>query len=111
MAQQSTADRARSFTDAWTRQDMETTASYLADDVVFHGPNGDLAGKEGYLAGLTNFARAVQSATILAASGDADRAIILYDLVTPGGTVSCAEMLTFRDGKIVDDRFVTSPRG
>lgn len=32
------AEIARTFTEAWSSGDMETAASYLADDVTFDGP-------------------------------------------------------------------------
>src|SRR5579871_5580715 len=93
---------ARAFTDAWTSGDLETTAQYVADDVVFDGPLGHVEGKQAYLDGLKGLAQAVDltSAQVLAAFGDDDQALIMYDLITKRfGTLRCAKLLAFSDGK------------
>lgn len=98
---------ARVFTEAWTSHDMETAATYLADDVVFDGPITHTKGKQAYIEALSRFAGAVTGVTILAAFGDETQAIIMYDLATgPFGTLPSAELLTFRDGKIAADRLI-----
>lgn len=95
------------FTEAWTSHDMETAATYLADDVVFDGPITHTKGKQAYIEALSRFAGAVTGVTILAAFGDETQAIIMYDLATgPFGTLPSAELLTFRDGKIAADRLI-----
>ena len=76
------------FTEAWTSHDMETAATYLADDVVFDGPITHTKGKQAYIEALSRFAGAVTGVTILAAFGDETQAIIMYDLATgPFGTL------------------------
>lgn len=95
---------ARAYTAAWTRHDMDTAASYLADDVTFDSPTSHSDGKEAYMQGLSTFARVVTGVTILAAFGDETQALIMYDLATvPFGSMTSAELLTFREGKIVAD--------
>jgi hypothetical protein len=95
---------ARAFTEAWTSHDLDTAATYLADDVTFDGPLTHSTGKEAYVQGLAAFARTVTGATILAAFGDDARALVMYDVTGPFGTLTCAELLAFRDGKIRADR-------
>lgn len=96
---------ARTFTEAWTRHDMETAASYLAENVVFDGPANRTTGKDAYLQGLNAFAQAVTAPRILADFGDDSQALIMYEVTMgPGGVVRGAELLTIRDGKIVDDK-------
>lgn len=107
MTEQSTpAALARSFTQAWASHDLDTAAGYLADDVTFQGPvAGKLTGKQAYMVGLTPFANSVTGLNILAAFGDDAQAVIMYEAATAhAGTLTCAELLTFRDGKIVADR-------
>jgi SnoaL-like domain len=95
---------ARAFTEAWTSHDMEAAAGYLADDVRFDGPSGHSDGKEAYVNALGNFARIVTGVKILAAFGDDTQALIMYDVITgPFGTLTTADLLTFRDGKIAAD--------
>jgi SnoaL-like domain len=96
---------ARAFTEAWTGHDMDAAAGYLADDVAFDGPMNSSRGKAAYMQALTTFARAVTGAKIIAAFGDDTRALIMHELTTaPFGTLTSAELLTFRDGKIRADR-------
>jgi hypothetical protein len=95
---------ARAFTEAWTSHDMDAAASYLADDVVFDGPASHSTGKPGCLAGLTALADSVTGMAMLAALGDDTRALIMCEVTTPDGTLICAELHTFRDGKIQTDR-------
>lgn len=101
-----TATLARAFTEAWTSHDMDTAASYLADDVVFDGPMNHTTGKQAYVEGLSRFASVVTGLTIIAALGDDTQALILYDLATARGTQTYAEHLSFRDGKIATDRLI-----
>ncbi|HKS71098.1 MAG TPA: nuclear transport factor 2 family protein [Ktedonobacterales bacterium] len=104
--QPTTAAIARTFTETWTRHDMDATAGYLAEDVTFEGPVGHSVGKQAYVEGLSKFAQLVSGVKILAALGDDTQALIMYELATPKfGTLTCAEWLTFRDGKIAADRF------
>ena len=96
---------ARAFTEAWTSRDFTTAAGYLADDVIFDGPINHSTGAKDYLQGLTAFAQTVTGLKILAVLGDDAQALIMYEVTTgPFGTLTCAEHLTVRDGKIQTDR-------
>lgn len=107
MVEQTTVETARAFTEAWTRQDMEAAGSYLTDDVVFDGPLGHAEGKTEYLAGLSGLSRnlGVNGVRIVAAFGDEAQVLIMYELLTEKvGPLTCAKLLSFRDGKIFSDR-------
>lgn len=100
------AARTRAFTEAWAGHDMETAAGFVTDDVTFDGPAGHAEGKTTYMEGLDTFARAVTGVRILAAFGDETQALIMYELDTaPFGNLTCAELHTYRDGKIATDLF------
>ncbi len=102
---------ARAFTEAWTSHDMQTAATFLAEDVVFDGPANRSQGIEAYLAGLNTFARAVTGLRILAVLGDEQQAIIMYEVtMAPGGVVRGADLLSIRDGKIAEDKLVFAPQ-
>lgn len=95
---------ALAFTEAWTSHDMLTAAGYVAKDVVFDGPFVHLTGAEAYMAGLAAFAPAATGMQVVAAFGDDDQALIMYELSTgPFGSLRCAERFTVRDGKIRTD--------
>lgn len=98
---------ARAFTEAWTSRDMDTAASYLAEDVVFDGPLGHVSGKKAYVESLNGLAQAmaVTGMRVVAVFGNDTQALIMYELITGRfGTLTCAKLLTFRDGKIQTDR-------
>jgi hypothetical protein len=83
---------------------MDSAARYLAEDVVFDGPVNHTRGKNAYIEARNRFAQAVTELKIRAAFGDDSQALIMYDVTTaPFGTLTCAELLTFRDGNIVTD--------
>ena len=42
---------ARAFTEAWANHDLETAASYLAEDLAFEGPIAHSKSLEDYLKG------------------------------------------------------------
>ncbi len=100
------AEIARTFTEAWSSGDMETAASYLADDVTFDGPVNHSQGKQDYLTGLSAFAQRASDLNILATLGDDDQAIIMYELSTGPLRATYAERLTFHEGKIQTDRLI-----
>ena len=108
MDEQATAvDIARAFTQAWTSQNMEAAASYIADDVVFDGPLGHVEGVAAYLEGLKGLSRSlgVSGVSVLAAFGDEAQVLIMYDLLTEkAGPLTCAKLLSFDNGKIKTDR-------
>lgn len=98
---------ARAFTEAWTGQDMAAAAGYVADDVVFDGPLGHVEGKNAYIESLKGLTRAmdVTGARIIAAFGDDNQALIMYELMTGQfGSLTCAKLFAVRDGKIQSDR-------
>lgn len=98
---------ARAFTEAWTSRDMDTSAAYVADDVVFDGPLGHVSGKAEYVESLNGLIRALEvtGARILAVFGDNSQALIMYELFTGRfGALTCAKLLTVREGKIHSDR-------
>lgn len=92
------------FTQAWTGHDMKTAAGFLADDVVYDGPVNHLSGAGAYLQALGRFAQVVDELTIVAAFGDDDQAVIMYEVATgPFGRLTCGEHVTVRGGKILTD--------
>jgi len=98
-------DIAIAFTKAWTSHDLAKAASFVSDDVVFEGPLQQSTGSGPYLKGLTSLSREVADCSILAAYGDEDEALLMYDLITkPYGPLTCAKLFTVQNGKIVRDK-------
>ena len=98
-------DIAIAFTEAWTGHHLAAAAEFVAEDVVFDGPMQQSAGSGPYLKGLTGLARSVEGFRMIAAFGDDEQAVLMYDLITrPYGTLTCAKHFTIRDGKIHRDK-------
>jgi hypothetical protein len=105
MATQRPLDIALAMTRAWTSHDLKTAATLVADDVVFEGPLAQTQGIDPYLKGLTGLSQTVKDFKLIAAFGDEQQALLMYDLITePYGTLTCAKQLTVRDGKITRDK-------
>ena len=89
---------------AWTNHDFERAMSHVADDIVCDAPAGRLTGAEAFRDFLGPFVQILKSATLIAAFGDEDTALIMYDTATvPVPSAPGAECLTVRNGKIVYD--------
>jgi ketosteroid isomerase-like protein len=99
------------YLEAFGRQDLATAAGYIADDIVFESPRVTLTGAKAYLAAVGEFAQAVASVEIIAALGDDERAMVMYDMKTgPFGTIRAADSFAVRDGKITCDLLVFDTR-
>jgi ketosteroid isomerase-like protein len=92
---------------AWTGKDLDRAMAYIADDVVCDAPAGRLEGAEAYRAFMAPFVRMLIGADLLAAFGDEERAVVMYDTETAAvKSGPAAECVTVRDGKITYSRFV-----
>jgi ketosteroid isomerase-like protein len=98
---------ARAYYDAWTGKDLERAMSYIADDVVCDAPAGRIEGAEAYRAFMAPFVQILKRAELIAAFGDDNTAVVMYDTETvPVPNAPGAECVTVSDGKIVRSRFV-----
>ncbi|GAA3346643.1 nuclear transport factor 2 family protein [Amorphoplanes nipponensis] len=92
---------------AWTTKDLDLAFGYVADDIVCDAPAGRLEGRDAFRAFLAPFAQLLHSATLIAAFGDEDKALMMYDtssaLVASGPG---AEFLTVAHGRITYSRFI-----
>ncbi len=112
MSNPTAVDVALAFTKAWTDHDLQTAARFVAEDVVFDGPLGHITTKAAYLEGLAGLSRATTGVKVLAAFGEGDRALIMYELTTAAwGTLRCAKLLTVKDGAITSDTLAFDSHG
>jgi ketosteroid isomerase-like protein len=92
--------------DAWLAGDADLLAATLADDVewVFPG-NSDIGGtkkgREEVFAHWARFGPALRGAEWKHYLSDGDRVVVLYTLDFERGSCDGADVLTYRDGKIV----------
>jgi hypothetical protein len=92
---------------AWTSRDLDKAMSYIADEIICDAPVGRLEGAAAYRAFMAPFAQIVTGSEMIAAFGDEETALIMYDTKTvPVTSAPGAECLTVKDGKITYNRFV-----
>jgi ketosteroid isomerase-like protein len=98
---------ALAYFQAWTSRDIDKAMSYIADDVVCDAPAGRLEGADAYRGFLGPFVQILTGATMIAAFGDDETALVMYDTQTvPVKSAPGAECVTVKDGKIIRSRFV-----
>jgi hypothetical protein len=92
---------------AWTGGDFERAMTYVAPDISCQAPAGLVAGMEAFRGFMEPFARTLESSRLLAAFGDGDTALIMYDTETVRvPEAPAAEWHTVADGRIVSMRII-----
>lgn len=92
---------------AWTNKDLDKAMSYIAEDIVCEAPAGRIEGAEAYRPFLAPFVQMLVSSGMIAAFGDNQKALMMYDTETvlvksaPG-----AECVTVQEDKITLSRFI-----
>jgi hypothetical protein len=98
---------ALAYYQAWTSHDLDKAMSYIADGIICDAPAGRLRGAAAYRAFMGPFAQIVTGSEMIAAFGDEETALIMYDTETvPVKSAPGAECVTVKDGKIIYNRFV-----
>ena len=98
---------ALAYYQAWTSHDLDKAMSYIASDVVCDTPAGRLEGADAYPGSLGPFVQITTGATMIAAFGDEQTALLMYDTRTmPVKSAPGAECVTVKDGKITYSRFI-----
>jgi hypothetical protein len=92
---------------AWTNHDFERAMTYVAEDVVCHAPAGRLDGAAAFRGFMGPFVQILTSSKLIAAYGDDDMAVVMYDADTvPVKDAPGAECLTVKDGRISHIRII-----
>ncbi|MEJ3750811.1 nuclear transport factor 2 family protein [Actinomycetes bacterium KLBMP 9797] len=98
---------ALAYHEAWARKDLDRAMSYVAEDVVCDAPAGRIEGAEAYRAFMAPFVQSLHHTTMIAAFGDEETALVMYDTATvPVPSAPGAECVTVRDGQITYSRFL-----
>jgi ketosteroid isomerase-like protein len=100
-------DVALAYYQAWTSHDLDNAMNLIADDIVCDAPPGRLEGAAAYRAFMGPFVQILTGSKLLAAFGDDEKAVIVYDTETvPVKSAAGAECVTVQDGKITYSRFI-----
>lgn len=98
---------ARAYFEAWTSKDLDRAMTYVAENVVCDAPAGRLEGAAAYRDFMGSFTQMLVEAHLLAAFGNDETAVVVYDTKTlPVTSAPGAECVTVRDGKITYSRFI-----
>lgn len=100
-------DTAQAYHRAWIAGDLDAAMGYVTDEVTCHAPPGTLIGIAALRGFMGPFAASLTTATLLAAFGDADQALLMYDTATRAvPSAPGAELYRVRDGRIAEIRIV-----
>jgi hypothetical protein len=92
---------------AWTSHDLDTAMTYVAGDIVCLAPSGRLEGAEAFRGFMGPFAQILTSSKLIAAFGDDEKAVVMYDTDTvPVKDAPGAECVTVKDGNITHMRII-----
>jgi ketosteroid isomerase-like protein len=95
------------FLDAFAAGDDARLGALLDPDVVFESPRTTLHGAEAVSEAIGGFARAVRAVSVIAAYGDEEHAVVMYDMdAGPLGTIRAADHFVVRAGRLVADQLV-----
>jgi hypothetical protein len=92
---------------AWTSKNIDQAMTYIAEDIVCDAPAGRIEGADAYRAFMAPFVQILISAEMIAAFGDDEKALVMYDTETvPVKSAPAAECVTVENGKIAYSRFI-----
>jgi ketosteroid isomerase-like protein len=98
---------ALAYFNAWTSHDLDQAMSFVAGDIVCDAPAGRLLGAQAYREFMAPFVQILTGSTLIAAFGDDETAVVVYDTQTvPVKSAPAAECVTVKDGKITYSRFI-----
>jgi ketosteroid isomerase-like protein len=98
---------ARTYVEAIASKDVDTIVSVSADDVVCTSPIGRITGTQKFREFQAGFARMIKSVTLLAAYGDDEQAVVVYNADTqPVANAIVAELLKVKNGKIASTEVI-----
>ncbi len=100
-------DTALAYHRAWTSHDFDQAMTYIAEDIVCDAPAGRIEGAEAFRAFMGPFAQILTASNLIAAFGDDQTALLMYDTETvPVKSAPGSECVTVRDGTITHIRIV-----
>jgi ketosteroid isomerase-like protein len=100
------------YFDAQARKDFDTIRTLIAEDVTFHGVLGTTDTVEAYIEGLRQATAAMTALERRVICVDGDEVCQVYEMTlsAPPVTLTVAQWLTVRDGKIATARVYFDPR-
>lgn len=98
---------AQDYFDAMSNKDINRLMALADDDIACFSPLGDLVGIESFRGFSEGFAKMINKLTLIAAFGDDEQAVIVYESDTlPVKSAFVAEHIIAKNGKIVSTRVI-----
>lgn len=98
---------ARTYVDAIASKDVKKIMSLSAEDVICTSPLGQTIGAAAFRGFQEGFANMINKVTVVAAFGNDEHAVIVYDAAThPVANAVVAEHLVVKNGKIASTRVI-----
>ena len=98
---------ALAYHEAGPRKNVDEALRHVADDITCDAPGGAMQGIEQYRPFLANFVPIVTGYEMIAALGENETAVLVYDLHTvPVRSALTCECFTVRDGHITRNRLI-----
>ena len=98
---------AQAYFTAWTSKDLDAAMTYIADDIVCDAPAGRIEGAAAYRAFMSGFVEMLRGASMIAAFGDDEKAMVMYDTETTlVASAPGAECVTVAGDRITYSRFL-----
>jgi hypothetical protein len=92
---------------AWTGKNVDEALSHVSEDIVCNAPGSTMQGIDQYRPFLANFVPMVTGYDMIAALGDRETAVLVYDLHTSAVTSGLiCECFTVKAGKITRNRLI-----
>ena len=76
---QAALDTALAYHRAWTSHDFDRAMTYIAEDIICQAPAGRLEGTAAFREFMGPFAQILTRSSLIAAFGDDERAVVMYD--------------------------------
>jgi len=102
-------DLVTAYQDAWTAGDLDLAATFLAPDFTFESPGARFSSAADFLPFLTGFRSRIGGGwRQVAAFGDADEVLVMYELRGPAGQALplTVDHFVVRDGRIAAETLV-----
>jgi SnoaL-like domain len=98
---------ATTYVNAIANRDVEKILSVSADDIICSSPIGRLQGIAAFRRFHEGFARMIKKVTVLAAFGDDEQAVIVYNAEThPVPSAITAELIAVKNGKVASTEVI-----
>jgi limonene-1,2-epoxide hydrolase len=98
---------AKTYIEAVANNNVDTIISVSADDVVCTSPIGRITGTQKFREFHDGFARMIKKVTVLAAYGDDNQAVLVYNADThPVPNAVTAELIKVKNGKIASTEVI-----